>query len=277
MPNYVLSQKIRQHIKTQATVYAQRAMQLALQDFPLTTAQVQYGGAMLTEEQVNVLRRLDGEGVRTIEHHRQVRLALLHENFPELRRAVVLNLQLPEWIVVGRGTQWGISTTKFDASENHYLVPRFDNISVGERKSFITWVNQALRQVRLFEIVTCTLTEVFDNPEIVPTTSHLHVLWPMLATMVDPARSGWPQEREMLEMWVQRLRNPTRSFKRYAPEPRIVKAYGALMTAADVQIAAGMMLPPIVADRSQIQVLFEHWERLPGDPTFPVAVPEESA
>ena len=273
MPNYVISRKISEHIKERAVSFANRALHLALQDFPLTTAQIQYGGVMLTEEQVDTLRRLDSEGVRTIEHHRQVRLALLHEkDFPELRRSVVLMLQLPEWIVVGRGTQWGISTTKFDASENHYLVPAFGNLDGHERKQLITWVNSALRQTRLYEIVRNCVAEVLEK--YAPTSAHLHALWPTLTTLVDPGITNCSRDRKVLGDWAQRFRNPTRTLKRYQPEPRVLTTYTGLIQAADVAILAGMMLPPPTTNPTQIIATIEHWERLSGDPTFPTVLPD---
>ena len=272
MPNYSIPSQLRDHIKLNALRRASRPLHLALANFPLNTAEIQYHCTGLTEEQVDTLRRLDSEGVRTIEHHNQLRLAFLRENVPELRRGVVLALQLPEWVVVGKGTQWGISTTKFQPDENHYIVPMLDGLQPSSRKDLVAWINQALRQVRLYEITEYCVEYVMRH-EITPTTSHLHAFWPTLTTLVDPDLLNHSHGRggkNQAVRWQDRFRNPTKSLKSYQPDIDLKNKLAKLITAADTMIAAGLVLPDYVPPRGLVRVQFEHWERIQGDLVFPL-------
>jgi hypothetical protein len=272
MPNYNIPQGLRDHITQNGLRLANRAVNLALGDFPLTTAQIQYHCAALTQDQVNILRRLDGEGVRTIEHHRQLRLAFIRDSLPELRRGVVLMLQLPEWVVVGRGTQWGISTTKFEADESHYIVPSLSELDARSRKDLITWIDRALRQVRLFEITDYCLKYVLEQ-ERTPTTSHLHAFWPTLTTLVEPDQLTHTYGRggkNSAARWQDRFRNPTRSLRAYQPDTDVKNKVAKLLVAADTMLAAGRVLPDYSPPGNTIRVQIEHWERLAGDPVFPL-------
>ena len=258
MPNWKIPHHLRDVIKAHALALAQRPLDLALREFPLTVAQLQYHCSALTAEQVDTLRRLDSEGVRTIEHHRQLRLAFIRETIPALRRGVVVMLQLPEWIVVGKGTQWGIATTEFKPDENHYIVPQLTQLDTDSRRELVTWINRALRQVRLYEITNYMVEQALLN-EHTPTTSHMHALWPTLTTMMNNNTH-----------WQERFRNPTRSLKAYKPDADVKNKFEPLIRAADTMIAAGLMLPDSRPDRSRVQAQIEHWERIPGDPTFPL-------
>ena len=269
MPNYSIPTMLRDHIKANALKLACRPLNLALSNFPLNVQDLQYNCAALTVEQVNTMRRLESEGVRTIEHHRQLRLAFIRENLPELRRGVVLNIQLPEWIVVGRGTQWGVSTTKFDPDENHYIVPDLAQLDPGLRKNLSTWIDRALRQVRLFEITEYMVGQALDH-QYTPTTSHLHAFWPTLTTLVDPSMAYGHNNKNQVQRWQDRFRNPTRSLRAYKPDADVYNKFAKFILAADTVLAAGLVLPDTLHKRENIHALIEHWERLPGDPTFPL-------
>jgi hypothetical protein len=269
MPNYNIPDALRKHITDNALKLANRPLQLALNNFPLTVAQLQYHCAALTEEQVDTLRRLDGEGVRTIEHHTQLRLAFIRDNLPELRRGVVLSLQLPEWIVVGKGTQWGIGTTKFKPDENHYIVPDLARLDGKSRKELVTWIERALRQVRLYEITDYMVTQALLT-EHSPTTSHLHALWPTLTTLEDPTLMTYQSYKQQATRWQDRFRNPTRRITPYKPDEAVRNKFSKLILAADTMISAGMILPDTNYNTRVVRAGIEHWERLPGDPTFPL-------
>lgn len=269
MPNYNIPNSLRQHILNNAMRLANRPLNLALSDFPLTTAELQYHCSALNAEQVDTLRRLDAEGVRTIEHHTQLRLAFIRENLPEIRRGVVLNLQLPEWIVVGKGTQWGISTTKFDPDENHYIVPNVSTLDPTSRIDLVSWIHRALRQVRLYEITSYMVGKALEE-ELSPTTSHLHALWPMLTTLVDADQVTRYRHKEQAVRWQDRFRNPTRRITPYKPDEAVVNKFSKLILAADTMLSAGMILPDTHPQRGQVRAMIEHWERLSGDPTFPL-------
>ena len=270
MPNYNIPTRLRDMLKRNALKLAARPLALAMKDFPLTTTQLQYHCSALTGEQVDTLRRLDGDGVRTIEHHRRLRLAFIRDNLPELRRGVVVMIQLPEWIVVGKRTQWGITTTSFKPDESHYIVPSLAWADAKDRRALVTWINQALRQVRLYEITDYMVGTALDEKHT-PTTSHLHAFWPVLTKLVESEHvHGRQYEQEAI--WRGRFRNPTRSLKAYQPDTDVKNKYAPLIRAADTMIAAGMVLPETVTglDHSQVVATIEHWERIPGDPTFPL-------
>jgi hypothetical protein len=269
MPNYSIPTMLREHIKTQALKLANRSHALAMSNFPLNVQDLQYNCAALTADQVNTLRQLDSDGVRTIEHHKQLRLAFIRENLPELRRGVVLHLQLPEWIVVGRGTQWGIGTTKFQIDENHYIVPDMNQLAPSLRAALVTWINQALRQHRLFEITSYMLDQALDH-KYTPTTSHLHAFWPALTTLVDPTTAFGRNNKDQVARWQERFRNPTRSLRAYRPNADVYNKFAKFILAADTVLAAGMVLPDVHKQKTDIAVSIEHWERIAGDPTFPL-------
>jgi hypothetical protein len=276
MPNWPLATRIRNHVQAVGLRYAMRPMDLARADFPLSVGEIQDHLTGLTQDQIAMLRRLDAEGVKTIEHHRELRLAFLREKFPELRRALVLHLRVPQSVFVGRGTQWNISTTKFDINENHYLVPDPDltGMSPELRARLIPWLEGFLRQRRLFEITENVLGELIVNDEkIIPTAAHLHAFWPLATTLVDPSRENYPSDREYLAKWVARFQAPTRSLKPYKPDPDVKNKWAKLILAAESQIVAGRMLPSAVSAfnlREDIVPAIEHWERLQGDVTFPL-------
>lgn len=269
MPNYSIPAQLREHLRMRALSLANKPLTLALRGFPLTTAEVQYHCAALTEDQVNTLRRLVDEGVRTIERHVNLRLAFIRDAMPELRRGVVVDIRLPEYIHVGRGTQWSIPTTKFNMSENHYIVPDLANLQTSSRKDLGAWIDRALRQVRLYEITEYCVTQLLLE-KYSPTTSHLHVLWPTLTTLVDI--NVHPHSLAKHKLWQDRFRNPTRSLRQYHPDIDVKNKFSKLIMAADTMITAGMMLPdPVSPPRGVIHASIEHWERLRGDPTFPLA------
>ena len=172
MPNWELSMRAKQYIIQRAVNLSHRKLQYAQSDFPLTTAQIQF--SIMEESKVHVLRGYIETGTQTIEKHRQLRLALLREKIPELPRGAVLQVVLPEWVVVERGTQFGVSTTKFQVSESHYLVPDFseDRLTASERVGLVNWVLRAVRQKRLHQLISLAVGEVVEKHAT--TTAQLH-------------------------------------------------------------------------------------------------------
>ena len=278
MPNYKISLAVREHISKNAMHLAMRPLMNALTNFPLTTAEVQYHCVALNDEQVGTLQRLKTEGVETIERHRQIRLALVRDTIPELRRGVVLAVHLPEPIFVGRATQYGIPATKFRPDENHYIVPDLANLDATSRRALVVWVERALRQVRLFEITDYCVKKVLEDHA--PTASHLHAIWPTLTTLVNLANAGPHVSHrrrfgrttpDVSTSWQEKFRNPTRSLKQYQPDSDVRNKFAKLITASDTMIVAGQFLRDMPYRRDVINVNIEHWERLEGDLTFPLA------
>jgi hypothetical protein len=268
MPNFHIPDKIQDHLIRQAEKVSNRPVELALGGFPLTVAQIQ--ASVLAQDQFAAMYRLrEEEGIATIERHREIRLALLRNaNLPGINRSVVVYLHLPEGIFVGRATMYSIPVTKFDVSENHYLIPDFSHLDDSERQELTTWVERCVRQERLQEIVMHCAAKVLR--EHAPTTSHLHALWPEITALIDPEEMNFTSEKDYIRKWVERLRNPARrNYAAYKPDPAVRATYARLIEAANTQLAAGMILKDYQWRRGQIRASLEHWERLDRDLRLP--------
>lgn len=270
MPNWPISGAVRSYIIQRAIHLSNRALDYARADFPLTTSEIQY--AIMPEERVDTLRRLINEGVRTIEKHRQVRVAFLRDVLPELRRGAIVALTLPNWVVVDRSTHFGIATTKFSMSEQHYLVPRLDRtegkscLTPESRAELVAWLNRVIRQKRLHEIVIHTVGHIMH--EDAPSCAHLHQLWPMLTTLINNDSSLQGRDRHLYNTWADRFRAPARALKSYRPKPDVINKYAKLIHAADTAITAGLVLAPYSHDAKKVIAELENWEPVDGDRTF---------
>ena len=263
MPNWPLSQHALTYLINRATKLSQRALDYAESDFPLTTAQIQF--AILDEAKVHTMRRLIDEGVQTIERHRSVRLAFLREKLPELRRGAVVVVNLPEWVVVGRSTSYGMSSTKFTMDDKNYLVPDFSEqrLTPDERTELVAWINRAIRQKRLHEIVTHTVPLILRDHA--KTCAHLHQIWPLLTTLINNDKGLARNDKAFYETWRDRFRAPSRALKSYRPDPDVLNKYRKHIAAANIALMAGELLAPITPDSTQVQATLEHWEPVEGD------------
>ena len=270
MPNWPLSMKVQTYLINHAVMLSNRKLQYAQSDFPLTTAQIQF--SIMEEEKVHTLRRYIDEGTKTIEKHRQLRIALLRDKIPGLPRGTVLQVTLPDWVVVERSTHYGISSTKFQADESHYLVPDFseERLTVSERQALVNWVKRAVRQHRMHKLITATVNQVVTKHAL--TIAHMQQLWPMLCTFMnsDPEalNARYQGDRVFYAMWRDRFRAPVRPMQRYNPTPEVVAKFGKIIHHADIVLAAGMMLAPYTPDRKVVTAEVEHYETLDGDITI---------
>jgi hypothetical protein len=268
MPNFHIPEMIRDHLMRCVQNLANRPVHLALGTFPLTVEQIQ--GSVLSQTQIDRMTQLSEEGIQTIEKHSELRLALLRDsNLPGIRRSTVVYLSLPKSIFVGRATMYSISTTKFDVNENHYLIPDFSNLHDTAREELCAWVDKCVRQERLRKIVIYCAAQVLR--EHAQTTSHLHALWPELATLVDPDDpTVYTHQKAQYRKWVERMRNPVRrNLAAYKPAPEVKERFGRMIQAANVHLAAGMVLNDYAWKRGQIRSFIEHWEHLDGDLHLP--------
>lgn len=269
MPNFPIPRLLREHIRERACHHANKVRELALTGFPLSVAQVQ--DAVLDPETQGELRALENKGVRTIAKYREIRLAFLREKVPTMRRGIVVKLELPTSIYVKRATHFGIGTTGFEMEENHYLTPDLGVLDGEARETLLTWLGRALREERLYEIVTHIVgTIMFEGTT--PTMGHLHAVWPLMATLVDPHRFPMQDDQKKFSTWREKLRNPPVRMSRYQPSGLMMSRYAPLIKAAEVQITTGMMLGPITRKRSEAASEIEHWERIKGDIKFPEAL-----
>jgi hypothetical protein len=271
VPNYAIPSFIREHLKTRALNLSATPLSYALADFPLTTAQVQY--LVTPADQVSRMRQLISEGIQTIERHAQIRVAFLRDRLPGLKRSIVLSMQLPERIVVGKSTQWHVPLTKFDVSEGHYLVPDNTTLDKDDRESLVRWLERALRQQRLYEITEACVKDLLMNAQMSPTSSHLRALWPTLCKLVEVPTGGYRTDIDRTKLWQERFRNPTRSLRSYQPSPEVKDRYAKLLVAADMAISAGLVMDAYQQPAGVIHCDIEHWERLPGDIRFPLPKP----
>jgi len=257
MPNWKIPTDVRGRIINEAISFGDRPAHYALMNFPMTVAEIQLHASALTQEQIFPMRAMIDQGVRTIERHFNTRIAFFRRSFPGLRRSVVVNVRLPEWIVLGRPTYMGMQTTNYQDDEPHYIPCDPVGLSDEDKTQIATYLNTAVRHARLSEIVT-NVVPILMGREITPTTSHLHALWPLLATLHEGPT------------WRERFRNPTRTLKAYQPDPVIISYYRKYMEACETAILAGQLLEDIRWDRKKIIPSIETWERLPGDIIFPL-------
>jgi hypothetical protein len=276
LPNWPISDRARTYLRGRAIELSTRALHYAEADFPLTSTQIQY--AVMVRQRADTLRRYITEGVQTIEKHTVIRLAFLRQCMPELARGAVVTLTLPsrDWIVVDRATQYGMGVTKFSMDESSYLVPDWDLLnSAGapgaeltdeQRQDLVTWINRAIKQKRLHDMLKYTLANILDDNKQARTVGHLQAIWPMLCTLMnnDPAalNPSWQNDQVFYETWRDRFRAPRRNMGSYKPDPEVLKKFGTFIRACDSVLAAGTILAPYTPDKKQIQASLVQWEKI---------------
>lgn len=269
MPNWPLSAYIRNYLRNQIREVAHRPVELARLNMPLTVDQIQEGGLGLTHEQLDTLKTLWSQNVRTIDRTSEIRLAFLQEQFPELRRGIVVKLVLPKVVFTGRATMYGMGVPRFSMSDSHYIVPKFDNLSSEERASLIKWLERLLRQERIFEVVGHCVHEIVENDKRAPSIAHLQAIWPAAGSVIDASTARYRHEQQTIREWKERFRNPPlRNLQLYTPDTAFMTKWTKLIKLADVQLAQGMMLESPKLERGGIGVEVEAWQRIEGDITF---------
>lgn len=267
MPNFPISGMLRDHLLARVGTLTSRPVSLALGGFPLTEDQVQH--AVLAEPHLSMMRQLHAEGIKTVETHRELRLALLRDsNLPGINRSAVVYLNVPGGVFVGRATMYSIPVTEFSVNENHYLIPSFDNLDDNQREGLTIWVERCVRQLRVQQVAHYVAKQVLTH--FAPTTSHLLAIWPELATLVDPSSAYYRADKEKYEKWVERFRNPARrNFSAYKPDPQVRETFAKMIELANTQLAAGLLLKDYVWKKGQIRASIEHWEQLDRDLRLP--------
>lgn len=259
---------MRDHLHHRALTLAHRPVALARLNIPLDVDLVQQGGLNLTGDQLATLQQLWAEGVRTIERHSELRLAFLRERFPELRRGVVLRLELNKVVFTGRATAFGMSVPKFDVNDTHYIVPEFGNLDQDQRAALIIWLERLVRQERMHEVVKFCARDIIMNPKRTPTVAHMLAIWPTVGSLIDPSAERHPHQRKQLEEWRERFRNPPlRNKQLYVPDGDFMATWSGRIKVADTQIAQGMVLSEI-KDEGPIKARVEQWQRIDGDIAF---------
>jgi hypothetical protein len=281
LPNWPISDRARTYLRVRAIELSTRALHYAEADFPLTSTQIQY--AVMPRDKVDTLRNYISQGTETIEKHTVLRLAFLRQCMPELHRGAVVNLTLPnrDWIVVDRATQYGMGVTKFSMDESSYLVPDWGllnragedgshpdaQLSDEQRQDLVTWINRAIKQKRLHDMLKYTIANILDIDGHARTVGHLQAIWPMLCTLInnDPAATNpsWTNDRIFYDTWRDRFRAPRRNMGSYKPDPEVLKKFATFIRASDSVLAAGSILAPYTPDRKQIQASLVQWEKLP--------------
>jgi hypothetical protein len=270
MPNWQIGVDCKSFIRHRAKELAYRPLSYALTDFPLTVAQLQY--STMDADRVYTLRRYMAgadatEKLHTLELAHTIQVGFLRDTIPELRRGLVVKLQLPEGILANRDTKYGY-TDKFALSAQGYLIPRFEGEQVLDpetRSALIKWVNRSIRHQRLLEITIQAASQILDNHA--PTVAHLHMVWPALTTMfnnldgVDTSRNP-----TFYTQWRDRFRAHHKPLRTYRPDTAVYDKYQARIRAADTAIAAGMVLPELKQDGTkEIIASVVNWEKIAGD------------
>jgi hypothetical protein len=275
MPNWPLSQEIRDHIRDTSLKLANRMVDLNRLGFPLDVQQIQIGASGLTVQQIESLKQLKKEGVETIRQTNEIRVGFLREVFPELKRSLTLTMCLPRSIYYRHGHYTLHEDQRdFKPGTQTHLPATLGNLTAEERAALIAWLEKLLKQVRMYEVVTHCVRITIAS-EITPTAGHLKYLWPTLTTVVDPGTQKYHHQRDRLDMWIERFRNPPmRGISRYQNDHLLFTRYKDLLKVADLQITGGRMLSPVTLDQpGAIYPVIDNWERIPGDITFPLRAP----
>jgi hypothetical protein len=136
-----------------------------------------------------------------------------------------------------------------------------------QRAELVIWINRAIKQKRLHDMLKYTLVHILDVDGHARTVGHLQAIWPMLCTLMnnDPAavNPSWANDKIFYETWRDRFRAPRRNMGSYKPDPEVLKKFGTFIKACDSVLAAGTILAPFEPNKKQVQASLVQWEKLP--------------
>ena len=274
MPNWELTHKVKEVLRNRANFLAKRTLDYAQGDFPLSVETLQ--SMVLERDIVDDLTRIKSRGVRTITEAQNIRLAVLTDDHPNLRRGAVLTIRLPRPIFVPYMTDGYLgnsSTYTFSKRDKRYLLPDLDRQPVPEetRMVFYDWVSRAIRQYRLTRLVQSISNEILN--EHAKTCAHLRRFWPTLATLINDIEGAglninWRNDTDFHKMWKDRFHSQRRPLGLYEPNPEARKKFAPLIHAADTVLTAGLLLAPYEANDSKVNAAIEAWQKIEGDGPF---------
>jgi hypothetical protein len=287
MPNWPMSDTLRWHLTSRVNTVAQRPLNQVLSMFPLSTDEVQ--DMLIEPKHLAQMRELHQAGIKTITTWEYVRVAFIRDKIPELKRGIVLYLQMPRKmspkLFLKYATMLGVATTKWNEGDDAYVVPNLEVLNDDKRMDLMQWLNDALMKTRLHEAATMLSQEVLGWA---PTAMHLQSAWPLLCTLVSPSTAYHDRP---LVVWKERFRNPvTRNLKAYRPAYDSGNFRGAdeqaridhmrkiwpkverLIPVAERIIHDGLLIGETVTRDQQTEICarVEHWERLENDARFPI-------
>jgi hypothetical protein len=266
MPNWPLNCPAKRMLLEHVYTLADRPSDYVKGEFPLTPDQIQH--MVLSEHHLSTMRKLEQEGITTIERHGTIRLLFRRDTFPGLRRHAIMWMILPRGIFVPRNTTGRIDKTNFGKDETRYIVPRVEALDVGDKARITEWVNKMTRQTRLREITRVLAATIIENHA--PTAAHLRAFWPTIATVFHGVKQQSTHHRRLeASDWAERFRNLPKHTSAYTPDPAVRARFAPFMPAADSVLLSAMLLEPYkrVAGASTLDI--EHWEKRPGDPVVP--------
>lgn len=260
MPNFKLSTAVRENILHQVKGLAQRRVDYAQADFPLTVATIQY--RVMREDQLKLLHELEALGYELAPTHAHLTISLpagetypTGESYPGLLRSVAVGLSLPEEIHLPRNVYMSFFDTKLshknvhDLGKMHHLA--MDPVAdAAEIAALVAWSNAAVRERRQQELINWTAAKVLDRCD---TTAKLLATWPLLATLVTDAE------------WRNRFRSPPRHLRRWAPTIDTMARYGRHMQAAEILLVGAQVTEDYKPVAGVIQAGVQAWQRLPND------------
>lgn len=252
MPNFKLNDGVKSDIRGVVNLILDRRVAYAQDAFPLTAAQVQH--ALMAEDALIMLWRLNDMDIRGLPRKTTASL-VINDTTPGITRAVGVYVYTPEPIFCD--VDWNFYGDEYEAKNitNPRLIfdpTKFDDTTVA---AVAKWVNGVVREKRLQEMVRWLVDRMLKHH--LPTTGHLLVRWPSLATLVkDP-------------LWKGRLRNPPVRNRQYQWDKVLPpNDLAPLMKAAEAVLLGGDMLAPYESDKEVTRATVQQWQRLDTDRKF---------
>ncbi len=253
MPNYKMTENMRDHMVRHARALCERRVFLWEDDFPLDVPEIE---AIVTKPDVlSAMKFLRAEGVnQNTEKNMQV---FLGKHQFGLDRAVAVQLQLPTEIVCPY--QRGVSRAGTHlANRNASGYGRQDNgspftdLSPAQAVAVGAWAKRALRERRIMEFVVAFVATVLKHCE---GTLDLLAAMPSLVILAEG-------ERE----YVNKFRAPTRMVSKYGASLRahlasVAAARPDERTMIETHLAACALLDKHDRDRSKVIASVLAWEQ----------------
>lgn len=255
MPNYVLPEDLKDFFVSHIRNMSGRPAHYALSRWPFTLAQIQDHFVELDQDVLETLRGLRSRGV-PVSRFTSIEVGFTRDILPELRRGVVLRLELPTAIYIGR--QPSGNTTPLIIACDGFLHPRVDELEAEERVTLVKYLTNVVRQHRLEHLTDRCAAAVI--PHLKTSGDLLHV-WPGLVSLVDK----WDRQGRG-ETWRARFRNPPSG--RWSPsmDTLDLKAkWQAVINAADTVLLGAAMMPRPKHDGDTIRPTVVRTEVIEGD------------
>ena len=254
MPNYKLGKSVVNEIEAQVALICERRVAYAEDGFPLTAAEIQ--AIVVSPERLERLRWLQADGMTQLNRTRSFGL-LITRAFPGVHRGAVLQLATPEPLFYDATAPSYFDPAPYIDPVNSKWQPSLildnavDYLGPRQAEALATWVNRVVRENRLRAMCKTLVTAMLEHH--LPTTGHVLVRWPMLASLVQD------------KFWKDRFRSPPVRNGLYKWDTGANKPndWIKLMPVAEVILLAGEMMakhvPETGVTRGSVPA-FEKWD-----------------